>query len=256
MDQPLIEKPPEGEPSQTSLSLDGFVGILWESLVESFVNSILVIIFGSIAIGVVEGIWREMTPSLPPGFEGKPEAEPTSSPWHSWTTSAHQHRFGLIFTLVFILTVWGRLGRHTAPETSLSRSSAHLDRIRKRISEEWFGLVVSNAFGALISAFVVVWVQQFEFPKLLFQWVLGSLTVAIQSVLAFVVGSHRAGTLEAWFQWYGENQMKFTFWFFYLAAICDDLGIPNFKALGRWLLRRIRDRSGAGTLPKSPSASH
>ncbi|HWW01402.1 MAG TPA: hypothetical protein VNZ64_17025 [Candidatus Acidoferrum sp.] len=31
-----------------------------------------------------------------------------------------------------------------------------------------------------------------------------------------------------------QNQFKFTFWFFYTAAICDDLGLPNFKTLGRY----------------------
>jgi hypothetical protein len=255
MDQPLIEKPPGGPPSQPSLSLDRFVGILWESLAESFVNSILVLVFGNTAIGIAGGICKEMMPSRPPGFEGKPEADSlTFFHWDSWTASARQHQFGLIFTLVFILTVWGRLGRHAAREASFRRSSAHINRIRKRISEEWFGLIVSNAFGALISAIVVVYVQQYEFPKLVFRWILGSFTAAIQSLLAFLFGAHRAGTLEAWFNWYGENQLQFTFWFFYVAAICDDLGIPNFKSLGRWVRRRIRSRLESGSVPKSPPA--
>ena len=53
--------------------------------------------------------------------------------------------------------------------------------------------------------------------------------------------------------WYGDNQFKFMFWLFYSAAICDDLGLPNYKALARFLWQRFlkprinRERAQAGT---------
>jgi hypothetical protein len=49
-----------------------------------------------------------------------------------------------------------------------------------------------------------------------------------------------AGSVGRWYWWYGQNQAKFLFWLLYSAAICDDLGLPNYKTLIRWGGRRLR----------------
>jgi len=46
--------------------------------------------------------------------------------------------------------------------------------------------------------------------------------------------------VKAWFNWYGDNQLRLNFWVIYLGAICDDFGIPNFKSLARWFWRRVQ----------------
>jgi hypothetical protein len=88
-----------------------------------------------------------------------------------------------------------------------------------------------------------VWIQQFTFANLVLHWLLESVLASLQSLAHQFLGGG-ADTVTAWCSWYVDNQLKFTFWFFYLSAICDDLGIPNFKTLGRGLarvtLKRIR----------------
>jgi hypothetical protein len=240
MEKPAVETPAKNPGQPESLSLDTVFGILWESAVDALVKSILILALGSIAIDLTAGIWREMAPSLPPGFGVKPEAEETSSIGRSaWGDILDQHRFGIIFGLVFIPTFCGRMARRNGKGVE-SKDASRLEKIGKRLSEEWFGLVVGNAFGAWITTIIVVWAQQFSVTKMLLHWLLEPVLAEIQTIIHHLLGAGRANAFQAWLNWYGENQLKFTFWFFYLAAICDDLGIPNFKTLGRWLGRRIR----------------
>jgi hypothetical protein len=78
---------------------------------------------------------------------------------------------------------------------------------------------------------------------------------ALQSTAQQLFGASSGHQVNSWFEWYGENGFKFCFWVFYLGAICDDLGIPNFKSLGRWIGRKIRHRKEqartSGTEPAS-----
>jgi hypothetical protein len=74
------------------------------------------------------------------------------------------------------------------------------------------------------------------------------------SPMLHAIGKLLPGTdlLASWGSWYADNQFKFTFWLFYSAAICDGLGVPNYKTLGRMLWQRcVRrwnrvGRGGAG----------
>jgi hypothetical protein len=99
----------------------------------------------------------------------------------------------------------------------------------------------------MISAMVVNWAQQFTPTRLLFGSLLGSVWAGVQGMIQGVFGARGGDVLGAWVNWYGDNQLKFTFWALYLAAICDDLGIPNLKTLGRWLGRRVRKRFRNGS---------
>ncbi len=150
-----------------------------------------------------------------------------------------EHLFGIVFAFIFVLTLWFRLwGR--APDEPKSGGTSRLQRFGHQVSENWFEIIVINAIGAMISAVVLFWVQQFTPMKMLLAWVLDSVIAGIQSAISALFGAGIGRKFGAWFSWYGENQLKFTFWFFYVAAICDDLGLPNFKTLGRWLGRRVR----------------
>lgn len=242
MNGPLVNTPPQDSPPAAILSADRVIAILWRSAVESFIRAILVVVFGSIALSMASGIWDEMVPSRPPGFGRQIEAENTPPgappPWETWFGA---HRFVIVFGLIFALTAWFRLVRERQ-QTEEPKAESHLNRLTHHVSENWFGLVVGNAFGALISAIVLVWVQRFTFANLVFNWLLESVLSVLQGLAHRLLGAGHAETFDAWFSWYGQNQLKFTFWFFYLSAICDDLGIPNFKTLGRRLARRILKR--------------
>jgi len=238
----LVNPPPRDSPPPTILNLDRVIAILWRSAVESFIRAVLVVVFGSIAVSMASGLWEEMVPSRPPVFGHQLEAEntPPGAP-PRWETWFGEHRFVIVFGLIFTLTSWFQLVREKQ-QTEASKAESHLNKITHHLSENWFGLVVGNAFGALISAIVLAWVQRFTFANLVFNWLLDSVLSALQSLMHQLLGGGRADTFDAWFRWYGDNQLKFAFWFFYLSAICDDLGIPNFKTLGRRLARSILKR--------------
>ena len=144
-----------------------------------------------------------------------------------------------MFCVVFALNVWGRLRNAAGEETE---RASRLTRASRHFSQHWFGLIIGNAVGAVIAAMVAVWVQQFTLTRMLFGWWLASAAEGMQPAMHGFLGARTGDALNAWVHWYGDNQLKFTFWLFYLAAIGDDLGIPNFKTFGRWLGRRARQR--------------
>lgn len=242
MNKPVVNTPPQDSPPPAILGLDRVLALLWESAVESFVRAILISVFGGIAISIASGAWEEMAPSRPPGFSRHVAAEntPPGVP-PRWETRFGQHRFVIVFGLVFAVTAWFRLVRERQSAEE-SKADSHLRKITRDLSENWFRLIVGNAFGALISAMVVIWVQRFTFANLIIHWLLESVMSGLQNLAHQLLGAGRSETFDAWFRWYGDNQLKFTFWFFYLSAICDDLGIPNFKTLGRRVARRVLKR--------------
>ena len=218
--------------------------ILWESAAASFVEAILVIILGSLAIGLAGGLLHEMIPSLPPGLDGRLEVE--SKPSHGWNSSwslLKEHRFPIVFAVLLILNVRDRLiGPAKRREEGNPRRPTRAQKIGRRLAKDWFDLIVVNAFGAVVLAILFVAVQQFSWTKIFLDRVLGLIVPAIHTIAAAVFGPARIDSIDAWFYWYSQHQFKFTFWFLYWAAICDDLGVPNLKTLGRWVWRRFRQR--------------
>jgi len=211
--------------------------IVCESAIGAAIKAFLVLLFGNIALGLVSGILQDMTPSHPPGFGVTAERDVDPDTSHAWAVPLSEYRFLIVFGLIFVPTVWGRLSTSGAA-TGMARRASRLRRIAARLYEQWFSLVVGNAFGALISAIIVVWVQQWSLPATVVNWVIETAVAGFQTVAQHLFG--RGDDVQNWFRWYGENQLKFTFWFLYMAAIIDDLGLPNFKTLGRWLGRRVR----------------
>jgi len=242
MNEPVVNTSPQESHPPAILSLDRITSILWGSAVESFIRAILVVVFGRIAISIASTICGEMLPSRPPGFGHHVEAETTPvGARPRWETWFGEHQFVVVFGLIFVLAAWSRLVREIR-HTEESKVESHLGKITDHLSENWFSLVVGNAFGALISAIVLVWVQRFTFANLIFHWLLESVLSGLHSLSQQLLGIGAADAFKSWFNWYGNNQLKFTFWFFYLSAICDDLGIPNFKTIGRHVARTILKR--------------
>ena len=273
-------------------SADDLFGIIWEIGWNACIRAFLVLLFGGIALSIVGGIFEDMIPSRPPLFNGPPakppasvgapksatpqlESDPSAQPKSADTSADHlakhdhppkphfpqfnrihwtpltKNHFLIVAAIFFSVGMWTRFYHGPSDESGAAQSRRQ--RIINNVSENWFGMVVGNAFGAMISAFVVVWVQQFSWPQLLWQWIFQDVLSTLRPLAEAILGRGRSGALAQWWNWYGDNQLQFSFWFFYVAAICDDLGLPNFKTLGRWLGRRWRKRRQAAT--QSVSAS-
>lgn len=220
--------------------LGDIVQIVFECAIEVLIKTYVVLLVGGIALGIAGGVWRQMTPSHPPGFSPQPELETVSPGWiGSVGASISAHRFTAVYLVLLAVTVWGRMCK--APLRQFKVGS-RVQRMAGRLSENWFGLIVGNVFGAMIAAIVFSYVQRFMPMRMLLNGLISSVLDTLQSVAQQLFGATSGHGVKSWFEWYGENSFKFSFWVFYLGAICDDLGIPNFKSLGRWIGRKIRHR--------------
>ena len=221
--------------------------ILWNSAWSSLASAFLVTILGSIALGIVGGIWKEMSPSLPPAFSHQQNAEANAEP-RPTATHIHmpgiiqEHYFAFIYCVIFVTSTGVRLRDLFRGDVATGRKS-RLGKIARRFSENWFGLIVGNAFGAMISAIILVWITQFSWVQFLIHQVLGVLLPSLADVAGWIFGQRTGSAVRIWLDWYGDNQLRFTFWLLYLGAICDDLGVPNLKSLGRWLWTKYRRRT-------------
>ncbi len=218
---------------------------------EALVLAFLVQLFGGIALGIVGGLWHEMMPSLPPGLAGKPlpEAEASSG----WDFSFfRQHCFAVLFGVIFAGQVLGRLISHS-PVEKHRNAGIWVRGILRRLSDQWFDLIVVNGFVALGLTIALGFAQRFSLTHLVWEFV-SDLGRPLAQVLA-KLWPGLYGRLEELFNWYSANQFKFTFWLLYSAAICDDLGLPNYKTLIRFVRRRWFRRSRpipAATNPAKP----
>jgi hypothetical protein len=214
---------------------------VWRIAVDTFVKTILVVVMGNVALGILGGIFSEMIPSAPP-FLPKTSGghtNPDASLMHTWWSAAHEHQFALVYVILFALGVRTRLFPATGEtETTEMR----FQRITDHFSKNWFRLIVGNAFGALISAIVIYFVETFTGTRILVALLLAAILPGVKAVATFIFGSTIVNFLGSVFDWYGDNQLKFNFWIIYVGAVCDDLGIPNVKTLARFLWSRWRRR--------------
>jgi hypothetical protein len=220
---------------QPALNGERVATILWESARSALFRAFFVQIFGSIVVGFISDVFSEMSPSAPPGF-GHHLAAPFSPLTHGLGTFIRQNEFWIIFALLFILITTARFARFL-PKSEHRRLAAQFILMNRRISGQWFSLFVVNGFTAWISTMVIMFTQQFSWTKILWSAISSVVEPLCQMFTRLLPG---AGTVGQWFSWYGENQPKFLFWLLYTAAVCDDLGLPNYKALIRWGGRRLR----------------
>lgn len=213
-------------------------GALWGSAVDAFVKTILVLVMGNIALGILGGIFSEMTPSAPPflSSDSHPAASSNSvSMMHTWWSAAHEHQFGIVYLILFALTAWTRIVAVSPVVVGGGSTETRFQRIGGELSKNWFRLIVGNAFGALVSAIVIYFVETFTGTRLLVNLLLAAILPAINAIATIIFGSALVNFIGGMFAWYGDNQIRFNFWVLYVAAVCDDLGIPNLKTLARFL---------------------
>jgi len=216
--------------------------ILWESAWEALVLAFLIRILGGVAVGIVSGICGEMTPSLPPAMAHRlsPEAEPSPF-WHAVGSGFHRHELGILFAVLFLAKSAARLLQHS-PDEDRRRAADRVHRVLGRLSDGWFGLVVANAFVAFMGVMLLQFTRQFSWSQILWNLASGWVQSWLDALAHLLPGHGNQSALREWVNWYQQNQFKFLFWVLYLGAIGDDLGLPNYKALGRWLWLSARRR--------------
>jgi len=225
----------------------GTVGdALWSSAIDALVKTTLIVVMGNVALGILGGIFSAMMPSAPTFLIGTSagHADSNISLMHSWWSVAHKHQFAIVYVIVFALCARARIiavspgatGETSVAETRFQKISVHF-------SENWFGLVVGNAFGALISAIVIYFIETFTGTSFLIKLLLAAILPAVKGIATFILGSRIVNFIGDMFNWYGDNQLRFNFWILYVAAICDDLGLPNLKTLARYVWTRWRRRN-------------
>jgi hypothetical protein len=203
--------------------------ILWDSAKEALFMAFLVSILGSIAIGILSGICGRMTPSLPPGLEEHPAL---TNWWHASQNAIHRHAFAILFLVLFVVKSALRMA-HYSSDPRQRKAAARMLWATRRISRDWFHLLIKNAFAAFVGVLVLQFLQNFSLTHWLWEAVRNVFSPVLQAAVRLVGGS-LAGLVERWVSWYGANQTKFAFWLLYSAALCDDLGLPNYKTLARW----------------------
>jgi hypothetical protein len=245
-DNPVTSRvTPDGKPE--SLSVSRVAQIAWSSAWEAAVAAFLLLLLGQIAFSILHGMFTEMTPSRPPVLHQAvlAEAQPSASATENVRGLLSRHPFGFVFLLIWPLKV----GLELASYSGRARQrgfAARLHRISRFLGRHWFGLLVGNAFGAFVGALVWNILQQIPSGLWLTNLLFHLLTPLLQPLLAVLPGT---ATVQGLVDWYHQNQLKFAFWVFYLAAICDDLGLPNLKSLRRWARRRYFRQSS----PAAPS---
>jgi len=213
------------------------VNVIFASATEAFGSAFLLWILGGVAISIASSFAGDMIPSLPPGFGG-PEASNThQAGLHlAWWDAARGSALGLFFAIFFVHSLW--VGFHGGGVGAGRR----MERILSNLRENWFGLIVGNAISAWVAILVLGVVQNFSPVQMLWHAVSGMVLPVTREIGRFVLGEANYAGWGVWFSWYGDNQMKLDFWIIYLSGAFDDLGVPNFKTLARWVWRRMQKR--------------
>lgn len=219
------------------MTAEKWKGILWDSAVEAFVGTILLLFLGELALSIVGGIWKGMVPVFPPIVHNSNSIELNdSSAENSFFLFARENRFVLVFSFLYLFVASIKIGLHSDLD-SRRRMAEWVQQIYKRFQSKWFGCLVGNAFGALFIAMALTHIPDFSFNRWIFYWILEWLHPVIYRVLSVFMDASKIATIHDLLSWYDANYMRFTFWFFYSSAILDDLGIPNFKSLAHWLCK-------------------
>lgn len=172
---------------------------LWGSAIDAFVKTILVVVMGNVALGMLGGIFSAMTPSSPPFLPkiSGSHTDPDASLMHTWWSAAHEHQFAIVYVILFALGVRTRLfpGSDEAATTE-----TRFQKISNQFSSNWFSLIVGNAFGALISAIVIYFAEMFA-GGFLFKLMLAALLPGIKSIATLIFGNAIVNFFGGVFDW-------------------------------------------------------
>ncbi|HEY6228390.1 MAG TPA: hypothetical protein VI282_14820, partial [Verrucomicrobiae bacterium] len=181
-----LEKPP-GPASA------GPFDAIWSSAIDAFVKAILILVMGNVALGIVGGIFSAMAPSLPEFLtvhSGSSETVNSSSALHNWWSSVHEHQFIIVYSILFLALLHMRLARiYPRLAGRFMLGGIQLEKISVRLSKDWFHLIVGNAFGALVSAIVLYFVENFAGARLLLNLLLAAILPTVQAAAAFIFGA-------------------------------------------------------------------
>jgi hypothetical protein len=254
MDAALPTARRERPEKRPALTPGRFSEIVWASAWEALWATFLLQLLGGIALGMLGGIFGKMTPSWPPGLAGKPQPEAVPSPvWDAFRSGFGRHKFVILFVVVLVVQIASRVVRYSRV-TKHRRAAAWLLRASRRIGDDWFSALVGNAFTAMVAAIILHWSQAFSVVGWLCGLIFDLLRPLTHSIADALPGQGLFNAIASLYSWYGDNQFKFTFWLLYSAGICDDLGLPNYKTLSRWLWRKLRRRfSSQPEQPLMPS---
>jgi hypothetical protein len=212
-------------------------GLVWNTAWEALWQAFFVRIIGGIAVSIASRFCADMIPSLPPGLAGNTQGAPPAL-WLNLKSLVLENQFAVIFAILFAGKTLARLASYSKNPTHRILA-ARLVRASRRGSKNWFSLIAGNAISAFIAVILLAIAQEFSWTRFLWGMLMDLLQPVFHFVAGLLPGSGLLKTLGNLFSWYGDNQLKFTFWLIYLAAICDDLGLPNLKTLARWLHRRF-----------------
>lgn len=225
------------------------VNALWSSAIDAFVKTILLLVMGNVALALLGGVFHAMAPSAPPflaGHSGVQTDANSASIVHYWWSLVRNHQFLIVYAIMLLVMLRTRLiGVIPGLPVLIPLPETRLQKVGAQISKNWFRLIIGNAFGALTTAIVVYFVERFTGAQILLGLLLAATLPALTAMATFVVGSPVVNFIGGLFAWYGDNQLKFNFWVLYLAAVSDDLGIPNLKTLAHLLWTRLRSRPAA-----------
>ncbi len=238
MEQLAASQPVRRSRNPRKLTLSRVTDILWDSAVEALILGFIVVIFGSVVFDFVSGLWRDMTPSLPPGLGSEPKLEAEGSLLNF--SFLREHRNALIFLVLFCGITAGRLVKYSRSDDQ-RRAVVWAKRACRRICDQWFSLIVINAFLTVIAVMIIQLTQQFTLTAFLWH-ILGDLVTAVIQAVAKLFSADAVEYTKNLAAWYRINQPRFLFWLLYTAAVCDDLGLPNYKTLGKFLWRRFFKR--------------
>ena len=157
-------------------------------------QAILILIMGRIALDLVGGIFQDMIPSEPPILFGtaQAEADPARHSNH-WHLPAIRYQFPIVFSAVFLVLSSVRLLGRFRPGW-LPGKRSRWRRAGRRFSEDWFSLIVTNAFTAMIAAMVLGWTQQFSWTLTAWHWVEQSILPEFQIFISGYSKMRRAHT--------------------------------------------------------------
>jgi len=241
------DPPAENRQAAVSPRAD-LAGVLWESAAEAFGSALVVWFLGGFAFSLAASFAGDMIPSAPPipGLAAESPEGHHGAAWH-WAKSLRGNAYVFLFAAFFAHSLWTRLRRRAdgRPETSLGR---RLGYMLAKLREDWFGLIVGNAIRAWVGALILSVVSGFGLTQMLWHW-------AASEIFSGAMDPGGWNGIGPWVRWYDENQMKLTFWFLYVAGMCDDLGLPNYKTLGRWLWRRWKRHNAGGSYDPGVTAA-
>src|SRR5687768_53050 len=130
MEQVTASHPVKRSRKPAKLTVSKVTDILWDSALEALILGFFVVIFGSLVFGFVSGVWRDMTPSLPPGLGSEPKLEAEGSPFSF--SFFRQHQNALVFLVLFSGITAGRLLKYSRNDDQ-RRAVAWAKRAFRRI---------------------------------------------------------------------------------------------------------------------------